>query len=206
MDFGYKRTVSIPKKMPFNKVYQFKISLLGTDPPVWRRIQVPESYSFYDLHVAIQDSMGWEDYHLHMFEIKDGINLIRIHSPLMEPELNVKEQVYTTETFLKQFFNEEGRKARYYYDFGDGWQHEIILEKILLKEVEKKYPFCLDGELTCPPEDCGSIPGYYDCVEAFQNRKNKELLEWLGNWNPYNFSSRKVKFESPRKRLKKVMG
>lgn len=77
-------TITFPRRRPFKNVFQFKISLLGTDPPVWRRIQVPENYTFYDLHVAIQDAMGWLDYHLHMFEIEDASRpkgKTRIESP-----------------------------------------------------------------------------------------------------------------------------
>jgi len=212
MSINNEITITIPKKRPFKNVYQFKITLLGTSPPVWRRILVPESYTFYDLHVAIQDSMGWQDYHLHRFEIKKkipmgGHRLIRIESPFSGPDLfGEQEQQYTTEVLLKQFFINEKCKARYIYDYGDGWQHEVLLEKIFPKEARVKYPVCLDGKLSCPPEDCGSIPGYYQCIEAIKNQDNSDgLLDWLGDWKPDNFDPKQVKFEDPKRRLKRAL-
>lgn len=204
---------TIPRKLSFDNIYQFKVTLLETHPPVWRRIQVPESYTFYDLHVAIQDAMGWTDSHLHCFEkraIKPkrwGEYLARIDCPFATEEYESEENTfYTTETPITQFFEKEGDKLFYTYDFGDNWEHEVILEKILPKETGVKYPICLDGKLACPPEDCGSIPGYYDCIKTFKDRKDKELLEWMGDWDPYYFDLKKVVFEDPKKRFLESLG
>jgi hypothetical protein len=82
----------------------------------------------------------------------------------------------------------------------------VLLERIFKREPNIKYPRCLDGKLACPPEDCGSIPGYYDCIEAIKNRDNSEgLLTWLGRWKPYNFNPKLVKFENPRSRFKETL-
>lgn len=207
MNHNYKTTITIPKNRPFKNVYQFKITLLGTDPPVWRRILIPESYTFYDLHVAIQDAMGWQDYHLHCFVFKiklpiGGHRIIRIECPFSEPDLfGDEEELYTTEVPLKRFFVNVKDKTLYEYDYGDGWEHEIVLEDILPKREKVKYPVCLAGELACPPEDCGGVPGYYDCIEAIKNQDNSDdRLDWLGDWAPDNFNPDEVKFEEPRKR------
>jgi hypothetical protein len=197
--------LTLPVRRPFKNVFQFKITLLETDPPVWRRIQVPESFSFYDLHVAIQDAMGWMDYHLHMFEIegagREG-NRVRIDCPFGDIEFVPEDYYLTTEVLLNRFFKKENDRALYTYDFGDSWEHDILLEKIVPREPRKKYPVCLDGRLACPPEDCGSVDGYYRCIEALKNRDNSDgLLDWLGNWRSDKFNPKKVVFENPRKRL-----
>lgn len=209
----YEIIITLPRKKPFKNAFQFRITLLGTKPPVWRRIVVPESYTFYDFHVAIQDAMGWQDKHLHLFEIEDKGQKgksIRIDCPFGEPEFLESESgdyFLTTEVPLKKFFNAENQKALYYYDFGDGWIHEVTLEKICPKEPRRSYPLCLDGDLACPPEDCGGIVGYYDCVKAFKNQNNTDgLLDWLGDWNPFDFNPEKVVFENPRDRLRQAFG
>ena len=136
-------TFTIPKKRPFTKVYQFKIALLETKPPVWRRILVPESYTFYDLHVAIQDAMGWTDSHLHNFEKRNsktryGDFEVRIDCAYAVDEFEQeKNVVYDTETAIASYFKKLHDKLFYTYDFGDNWEHEVILEKILPKDIKK---------------------------------------------------------------------
>ena len=187
---------TIPKKRPFKNVFQFKITLLDTKPAVWRRVVVPESYTFYDLHVAIQNAMGWTDSHLHCFEKRDSMTKhweysVKVDCPYAAEELEKEENtVYTTETPITQFF----KKAK------DGMIY-IYLEKIFPRDMKVKYPVCLGGKLACPPDDCGSIPGYYICIQTFKDQKDKELLEWMGDWNPEYFTPQDITFEDPRKRF-----
>lgn len=201
-------TFTIPRKRTFNNVYQFKITLLETKPSVWRRILVPQSYTYYDLHVAIQNAMGWTDSHLHCFDSKKRYDpsSINIDCPFGEPLEEEDNVLYTTETALTYFFKEAGNKMFYTYDFGDNWHHEVVLEKIFAKDQKKKYPVCLAGELACPPEDCGSIPGYYNCIKTFEDKKDEELLEWMGDWNPESFDPKDVIFDNPRKRFMESWG
>jgi hypothetical protein len=195
-----------PRRRPFKKVIQLRIVLAGTSPPVWRRIQVPESYTFYDLHVAIQNAMGWTDSHLHMFEIptdQGERHLIRIDCPpFLDPDIGEEPSIYGTEVPIKDYLSEKGDKARYIYDFGDDWIHNVTVEDVLPKDGRRRYPACLDGELACPPEDCGAVPGYYDCIRALKKRDNSQgQLTWLGRWRPDRFNPKTVVFESPRKRF-----
>lgn len=198
---------TIPKKRPFKDVFQFKVTLLHTKPPVWRRIAVPASYTFYDLHVAIQNAMGWTDSHLHRFEKRDikgrpWEHSILIDCPYAAEEYEQEENtLYVTETPIAHVFKRKGDKMVYTYDFGDNWEHEVVLEKVFPKERTVKYPVCFDGKLSCPPEDCGSIPGYYDCIQALKDHKNKELLDWIGDWDPEYFNPRDVNFDDPRERF-----
>lgn len=204
-------TISItwPRRRPFKNVLQFKITLNETDPPIWRRIQVPDSYTFYDLHVAIQDGMGWMDSHLHDFRIvpRRAFNLgIRIECPFAIEEIEEKAPLLTTEIRVSDFLDEPGDRSLYDYDYGDGWEHDVVLEGIISKDPDRPYPLCLAGELACPPEDCGGIPGYYDCIKALKARDNSEgLLDWLGSWRPDRFDPAEVKFWRPATRLRKAM-
>ena len=199
--------ITRPQERTFENVYQFKVSLKYTAPEIWRSIQIPESYTFYDFHVAIQDAMGWTDSHLHMFRMKTlGGSPIVIHSPYVDPELEDDDFLIDTEIFIKDYLSVQNDIVLYEYDFGDSWLHEIQLEKIVVKETNKRYPLCLGGKLSCPPEDCGSIPGYNACVKAWEKKDNSDgLLDWFEDWEPDSFDSKKVVFESPIKRFDYTM-
>jgi len=198
-------------KGQFDQVYQFKIALKGAKPPIWRRIQVPETYTFWDLHVAIQDAMGWRDYHLHEFEMTDPStgSEVSIGSPDEEfgrgilPEQKQK---------INRYFSMDNRSAEYLYDFGDSWEHKIQLEKILPREKGVTYPVCIKGKRACPPEDCRGIWGYEDLLEILRDpdhEEHEEMLEWLsedlwfdGAFDPEHFDTTEVRFSDPDKRLK----
>lgn len=202
--------VTLSCRRPYRNVLQLRIVLRGTNPPVWRRIQIPESYAFYDLHVAIQNAMGWTDSHLHMFEVagRPGKKArLRIYCPFMEPDLDEGPLLLTTEVSVRDHLAKKNDKAVYEYDFGDGWLHELVVEGVKPRASRVRYPLCLDGEGACPPEDCGGVHGYYECIRAFENRGNSEgLLTWLGRWRPDRFDPKSVVFESPRKRLEESLG
>ena len=191
--------------LDFKKVYQFKISLKGIQPAIWRQIQVSENYSFWDLHVAIQDVMGWLDYHLHLFRITEPTSneTHEIGIP-DEYELNF---LPSWELAISDYFALENNSAEYEYDFGDSWQHEVILEKILSKEIDSKYPKCIAGERACPPEDCGGIGGYQEFLETIfdPNQERETMLEWVGgSFDPETFNPRQVSFDDPDERWKKA--
>ena len=198
------------KPVKTNLIYQFKITLQEIKPPIWRRIQVPANYSFWDLHVAIQDAMGWLDYHLHAFRIykKHTDEMIEIGIP--GDKMDDDKILPGWEIPIRDYFREPGESVPYEYDFGDGWNHVILLEGILLKEKGAKYPRCTGGERACPPEDCGSVPGYYHLLKVIKNPKHKEyedFISWLKghakNYYPYDpekFEPEKVHFDNPRKR------
>ena len=193
------------------RIYQFKIELDGVTPTIWRRIQVPDTYSFWDLHVAIQDAMGWLDYHLHAFRVQREHVPIPIEIGIPNDEYAVEGDPETHpgwEVPITDFFYEVGNTADYEYDFGDGWRHGILLEGILLREKGQKYPRCIDGACACPPEDCGGIHGYYHVLEVLADPSDEEhesMLEWLGGkYDPQEFAPGKVKFDNPTKRWKRA--
>lgn len=185
------------------QIYQFKITLKEIKPKIWRRIQVPENYSFWDLHVAIQDSMGWEDYHLHEFEIVNPKTLDKEIIGIPDDE-GFHKVISGNKAKIAKYFLTAKDKASYMYDFGDGWEHEIILEKILPADIGSKYPQCIDGKRACPPEDCGGIWGYENLLEVISDPKHeeyKERIEWLGGeFNSEDFDPESISFDDPKER------
>jgi len=193
------------------RVMRFRISLAGIEPPIWRMIDVPEAYSFWDLHVAIQDSMGWLDYHLHSFNPPQRHG--RIKSKIGIPDDDFDDgTVAGWETPVASFFMEVGDALEYEYDFGDGWTHEVTLVGVMLREPGRKYPVCVDGGRACPPEDCGGIGGYEELLQALADSSHEEhrnMADWLKghakNYWPYRpdeFDPASVKFDNPKKRFK----
>ncbi len=194
---------------------QFRIELMGITPMIWRRIEVPSTYSFWDLHVAIQDSMGWLDYHLHEFSIDPRRNAKPISIGLPEGELDT-EFLPGWDVPVSRYLGEPGDECLYMYDFGDGWEHRVALEDIHPQQRGVKYPVCTDGERACPPEDCGGIGGYYNLLEILADPEHEEyesMVSWLNEharnyWphDPARFERSEVKFDNPKKRLKFVTG
>ncbi|MBN1848853.1 MAG: DUF1841 family protein [Deltaproteobacteria bacterium] len=186
-------------------LYQFKVTLLGIRPPIWRRIQVPENYSFWDLHVAIQDAMGWSDYHLHAFAIQNPKTGKKEEIGIPDDHWEGKRILPGWEQKIKRYFTLENNKALYSYDFSDDWQHEIKLEKIIPHKEGIRYPVCVTGKRACPPEDCGGIFGYEDLLEILSDPDHEEYedtREWLGNdFNPDHFSVSEIVFDDPDRRF-----
>jgi hypothetical protein len=185
------------------QVYQFKLVLVGVEPPIWRRIQAPETYSFWDLHVALQDAMGWLDYHLHVFRMAgpDEGMVQQIGIPNDEDE---EPTLPGWEVPITRHFLRPGTVVQYEYDFGDGWEHELTLEAILPRQAGQKYPVCVDGARACPPEDCGGVYGYENLLTVIQDPTHEEhesMLEWLGGrFDPDRFDPKRVKFDDPARR------
>jgi hypothetical protein len=140
--------------------YQIRVSLDGARPPVWRRIVVPGSTTLAKLHDILQVAMGWEDYHLHQFTIAGKRYGNREHD---EGELGfIDERRHT----LQSLFPEKGVRFRYQYDFGDGWEHTLVVEKIVPIGQGGHRPVCVAGAHACPPEDVGGIGGYAEYLAA----------------------------------------
>jgi hypothetical protein len=157
-------------------IYQLKITLRNSKPPIWRRVMVPSKFSLYKLHQVIQIAMGWTNSHLHQFIVDD--QYYSIPSP-EDSERVIDERRHV----LSQIAPREKRKFVYEYDFGDSWEHEIVVEKILPPETGVKYPVCLQGKRASPPEDVGGVWGYETFLAAINDPKHAEhasYLEWIG--------------------------
>jgi len=176
-------------KRPQNQVYQIKVTLKGIRPPIWRRLLVPGNIDLYELHNIIQVAMGWENYHLHQFII-DGEYFSIPSEDDWEP---VKDERKIRLSRVAPF---ERRKFVYEYDFGDSWEHEILVEKIMDPVPGQVYPVCIKGKRACPPEDVGGVPGYYGFLEAIHDPNHEwheEYSEWIGDeFDPEKFDLDKV--------------
>ena len=162
-------------------LYQLKVVLLGVAPPVWRRLQVPGDAKLDWLHAVLQVGIGWTNSHLHQFKVGEAFySDTRHHAAEFEDDPEILEE----STFaLRQIAPREGDVFRYEYDFGDSWEHEITVEKILPNPAAASFALCLEGARACPPEDCGGIPGYEELRKILKNRKHpehKSMKEWLG--------------------------
>ena len=197
----------------FDKVCQVTVTLQGVRPSIWRKIQVPSSYSFWDLHVAIQDAMGWRDSHLHAFRIANpshGEEEDLIGIPDEDRFVGAPEFLPGWMVPIDKYFVKPGDSASYKYDFGDGWEHEIVLDDTLLRKPRLRYPRCVAGERACPPEDCGGPPGYELLLKILadpEHEQHEEMLEWVGgSYDPGRFDPRKVLFDNPKKRWERAFG
>lgn len=187
-------------------VCQLLVVLPNTDPLVWRRLQVPEGYSFWDLHVAIQDAMGWQDTHLHEFELVDSRTdrVKRIGIP--DDEFPRKPPcVAGWKIPIARYLTYGIRPVRYRYDFGDGWEHTVEFEDVRPSDGGA-YPRCVAGAGACPPEDVGGTLGYAEFLRAIANPKHpehKNMLEWVGGqFAPHEFQASAVTFDDPKERWK----
>lgn len=195
-------------------VYQFKISLLETNPSIWRRIQVPDEYSFWDLHVAIQDAFGWLDYHLHAFLPNQPDSAKRLEIGIPDEDAD-KSVVPSWRVAIREFFRSPGDNMCYDYDFGDGWRHDVVFEGASVREPSVSCPRCVAGERLGPPEDCGGVSGLERLLEVLRHPKSseyQEYREWLRDrhakkywpYVPEKFSPDQVKFDDPRERWEKA--
>jgi Plasmid pRiA4b ORF-3-like protein len=165
------------KKAPL-PIYRLKITLIGIKPPIWRRMQCPASFKLCCLHAAIQIAMGWTDSHLHQWE-KDGKNW---GVPEWD-EFDELDLIDESKTRLADVLQLEGDSIIYAYDFGDNWQHNVVLEKIIPVRDVVKAPICFGGERRCPPEDVGGVSGYEEFLEAIfdpQHENYEQYVRWAG--------------------------
>jgi hypothetical protein len=156
-------------------VYELRVVLSWIEPPIWRRIQVTADTTLAGLHHTLQIVMGWQDSHLHRFRVGDDY-----YGDATFEEL---ELIPEDRTRLDEVAPGPGARLLYEYDFGDSWEHEIEVERVLDSEPGVRYPRCIEGARSAPPEDCGGVPGYEDLLAAIADPRHperEELLEWVG--------------------------
>lgn len=169
------------------EVLQLKVTLEGTDLPVWRRVLVPEEITLHGLHRIVQILMQWYDYHLYDFEIRGE----RYEAP--DPEA---EGADSTQVSLVDLGFEPGERFTYRYDFGDDWEHEIVVEKRIKRNRNQWLPWVVEGERAAPPEDCGGVSGFADLLEALSDpmhEEHQQMIDWAGeDYDPDRFDRRSV--------------
>ena len=184
-------------------LYQFKVTLQDVKPAVWRRIQTSVRYSFWDLHIAIQNAMGWNDTHLHEFRIPHPTTgqVESIGIPDDDDFMPEREVSHCRERSIADYFSPQNATARYVYDFGDDWNHDVVFEETIVGGERIEHPVCVDGKGACPPEDCGGPHGYAEFLRAIKkpgSPRGSELLAWVGgSFDPNGFNSRAVMFDDP---------
>jgi hypothetical protein len=191
----------MPRTWPLEArgTYQLKITLKNTKPPIWRRIQVAGGITLGDLHHIVQAVMGWENDHLHVFRggkteyaTRDGDQAVTSLGGRDEWETQVGEVLPAV-----------GSKIVYEYDFGDGWVHDILLERIVPTEEGTPLPVCLAGTRACPPEDCGGPYRYANFVIAIRDPKHPDYHHWR-EWFDGDFDPEAFDLEAINNRLERL--
>jgi Plasmid pRiA4b ORF-3-like protein len=184
--------------LPAGNVYQLKITLRGVvKPPVWRRIAVPAALPLDLLHEVIQQAMGWEDEHMHVFSTP------RREYGIRDPELGHADERKVT---VAEVLASPGATMGYTYDFGDDWEHDIVLEKVLPPGPAVGLS-CLAGKGACPPEDCGGAWGYASLKEALadpDHEEHEDLLDWLGLDSAADFDPAQFSLDEVNARLSRI--
>jgi hypothetical protein len=169
-------------------IYQLRVSLADIAPPVWRRLLVPGAYTLDRVHRAIQYAMGWQDCHLHSFDI-DGV---QYGEPDPDGELALRDEL----DHRLDAVASKGSRFLYTYDFGDWWEHDLVVEDVLSAEPDERYPNCVDGARCCPPEDVGGPFGYTELLTALADPghpEHEQMREWLGReFDPEEFDAQRA--------------
>lgn len=161
-------------------IYQIKVTLRDSKPPIWRRILVPGNLSLNKLHDILQIVMGWKDSHAHRFTISE----MNYGTPA-DDQTGALGLIGERRYRIGQFAFREGGRFAYHYDFEAGWEHILLVEKTLLPEANQCYPLCIKGKRACPPEGIGGMRGYDDFLKALTDPEHPQVLEWAGgNFDP----------------------
>ena len=175
-------------------IYQIKITLRDSKPPIWRRLLISSETTLDRLHDIIQAAMGWYDSHLHAFRINgEDYSTPLPYDPYHLAELDMES---TEGKKLSALVAGEGARFHYDYDFGDNWEHVILIEKVLPPDAAQVLPRCIKGRRACPPEDVGGVWGYDYFLEAIQDPTHEEhenYTEWIGgDFDPEAFDLEEV--------------
>ncbi len=175
-------------------LYTLHVQLKKIDPPIWRRLAVPGHLTLFQLHQVLQVTMGWTHSHLHEFMVEHpGGGVTYYGEPSPEDEYRPTDERLVR---LAQIAPTKDVAFLYKYDFGDGWKHLITVENIETVNKEDAYPWCLDGQRACPPEDVGGVSGYAHFLEAWRNRSHpdhQDMRQWVGtHFQPEVFSVMQV--------------
>ncbi len=178
--------------------YVLHISIMFSDPLIWRRVQIPGTFTLATLHDVIQLSMGWTDSHVHQFLVG------KISYEPTSGSSTIKESTKYDERNVKLYELEEGMHFMfsYLYDAGGGWEHDIRLEEVVPHTRELLHPVLLSGEQACPPETMSDIHEYQELLESLEDPSrgdNVNLSELTGSneFDPdfFDLAAAKDRFE-----------
>lgn len=167
-------------------VHQLKVTVRDVDPPVWRRIALRSDVSLGEMAAVLEGAMGWAGYHLHQLQVGD------VRYGMRDPDSEAHE-LDENQFQIASVLSEIGMEMAWIYDFGDGWEHDVVVEAIGPPEPGVEYPVCLDGQRACPAEDCGGPGGYAYLLEVVENPQHPEyaeLSDWLSpDFDPEHFDA-----------------
>ncbi|CAN5822608.1 plasmid pRiA4b ORF-3 family protein [soil metagenome] len=176
-------------------IIQLDISLHKSNPLIHRTVLVKKETSFFELHHIIQIVMGWQNYHLFEFNL-DGYRIGVIEENQKNNGYGSDQIICANTTILSDILSSENDVFNYTYDLGDCWLHEISMSMVSSREGVTSYPVCVDGELNCPPEDCGGIIGFYNILTVILDNKHpeyKKTRKWVGKkYDPLIFNKDKI--------------
>lgn len=165
-DTGVVTRSPTPSIMP-QPILQLKVTLRHVRPPIWRRLEVRADSTLFELHRVLQGAMGWTDTHLHQFE-QDGV---RYGAPDREFGLPMRSE---RRTRVGDLLSAVKSRLRYDYDFGDDWQHDVVVEALLDEQPDARYPRVTAGKRACPPEDVGGPWGYAEFLAALADPHHED--------------------------------
>ena len=174
-----------PSSPALGGIYQLKVTLRDTKPPIWRRVLVDGASTLHHVHDVIQAAFGWWNSHLHVFEVGS------IRYGVVDPDDDWGLPTHDESSVRLDSIAAAGSKLDYTYDFGDNWRHAIVVEEVLPGDSTATVPACIGGRRACPPEDCGGTWGYRELLEILADptsRDPDERLGWIGrNFDPEHF-------------------
>lgn len=174
----------LPKvPLPKDRILRLEITIEDIMPPIYRKIDIPNTYTFYQLHHVIQLAFDWTNSHL--FEFMNGLETIGDEEAIIDAK----------KILLKERFYEPEQKILYVYDFGDNWEHKVKVEKIFDADPKKRYPTCVSGRRAAPPEDIGGFGGYERFLEALyddEHPEHEDCPDWLADFDSEAFSRKEV--------------
>jgi hypothetical protein len=176
----------------FHQIATVRIELRGSDPLIWREVEVPTSITLKVLHNIIQIAMGWLDDHLWEFTIGKGR-----YGPPMDGDWEIEARADAAKVRLRDVLRPRRTTIDYLYDFGDCWEHRITVSDIRAGDPDLSYPRYIAGERNAPPEDCGGIPGFYEMLDAAADADHPDHAEikgWLDDYDPDDFDVLPIKF------------
>lgn len=187
-------------------IYQIKVKLKGITPTIWRRFQIPGNVSLLRLHLVLQKIMGWQNYHLFGFHVND----IRFAIPVQDDYYKTKD---ARRYKIYKVITQEKVKFLYIYDFGDRWEHELTVEKIIPSKEILEHPVCLAGKRAGPPEDSGGVESYKELLKVLsiplpenadeEDKEIRSMREWLGeDFDPEHFDIEEINRKLAKMKLK----
>jgi len=176
-------------------IIQLKVSLIDSEPLIWREIHVSKETTFFELHHIIQIIMGWKNYHMFEFNL-EGYRVGEVFEDERTEGYGNDQIIESRTVAIKDLITQQKETFKYVYDYGDDWEHKIQVENFLEEDTTLKFPICIDGRMNCPPDDSGGLHNFYESMEILKDKKHpeyKEISKWFGkSYDMKKFDKEKI--------------